>query len=139
MPRTRLTSNALGAVGAVAGGVVGFFLFGWLIERGFLAPFLPGVLIGFGCSLLARHRSIRRGVGCGVGAMILGLYAIWWNRGHVDAPGLSDASFLGLLTHLQELPPMYPLFIVVGGGIAFWLGHDHLGAGLGSPSGRSAV
>ena len=48
----------LGILGAVLGAVVGFFLFQFLIRRGLYFIVLPGALVGFGCGLAARNRSL---------------------------------------------------------------------------------
>ena len=50
MPRL-LISNMLGLVGALLGGVLGFYTFGWVLEHGFLGLMIPGALLGLGCSL----------------------------------------------------------------------------------------
>ena len=49
-----LISNLLGLVGAIAGGVLGFYTFGWLSRQGFYGLIIPGAFLGLGCSLLAR-------------------------------------------------------------------------------------
>ena len=57
-----LISNLLGLVGAIIGGVLGFYTFGWLFEHGFYGLMIPGALLGLGCSLLAQHPSSTRGL-----------------------------------------------------------------------------
>ena len=39
----------LGIVGAVAGGVAGYFVFFWIAQQGFYAIMLPGAAVGLGC------------------------------------------------------------------------------------------
>ena len=51
MPR-HLISNLLGLVGAIIGGVLGFYTFGWLFYYGFYGLMIPGAFLGLGCSLL---------------------------------------------------------------------------------------
>jgi hypothetical protein len=70
-------SNLLGLAGAAAGGVLGFYTFGWLVGHGFYGLMIPGAFLGFGCSVLARHSSVARGVVCGVAALALALFAEW--------------------------------------------------------------
>ena len=43
--------------GAVAGGILGYFAFGWLLGQGFYALMLPGGLLGLGAGL-AKNRSV---------------------------------------------------------------------------------
>ena len=38
---------------------------------------IPGAFLGLGCSLLARHPSIVRGVFCGIAALGLSLFTEW--------------------------------------------------------------
>ena len=76
MPR-HLISNLLGLVGAVIGGALGFYTFGWLLGQGFYGLMIPGALLGLGCSLLAQHPSTIRGILCGLAALGLGLYTEW--------------------------------------------------------------
>ena len=47
-----LISNVLGLVGAIAGGVLGFYTFRWLLGQGFYGLIIPGAFLGLGCSLL---------------------------------------------------------------------------------------
>jgi hypothetical protein len=72
-----------------------------------------------GCSLLARHLSIVRGIACGLGAVALGLFSEWRFR-----PFVVDKSFQYLLGHIAELQPITLLMIGLGGFFGFWLGKD---------------
>ena len=54
MPRY-LISNVLGIVGAVIGGVLGFYTFRWLRGQGFYGLMVPGALIGSGLQLAGQH------------------------------------------------------------------------------------
>lgn len=123
---SRYVSNGLGLLGAGVGGALGYALFEWLSGRGFLAPFLPGVLVGLGSSALARHPSTSRGTACGLVAILIGLFVVWRN---IRFSGLTHGSFLDFLTHLHAIPPLYPILVGLGGLIAFWLGRDHFGWG----------
>ncbi len=53
-------SNLLGLAGAAVGGVLGFYIFGWMFERGWYGLMIPGAFLGLGCSMLARHPSLAR-------------------------------------------------------------------------------
>ncbi len=118
MPRN-LISNLLGLAGAIAGGVAGFYTFGWLWEHGFLGLMVPGALLGLGCSLLARHHSIVRGVLCGIIALALSFFADWWFE-----PFNADASLPYFLSHFVDLGPVRLLMIGIGSLIAYWVGKD---------------
>ena len=64
----------MGPLGAIAGGVIGFFAFDWIVKQGFYAMALPGALIGLGCGTFIRRRNILLGILCGLGALIFSLY-----------------------------------------------------------------
>lgn len=49
-------------LGALIGGTIGFLLFGALLEAGHFAPWVIGLLIGFGCAALTLETSSMRGV-----------------------------------------------------------------------------
>jgi hypothetical protein len=118
MPR-HLISNLLGVVGAIVGGVLGFYTFDWLRGQQFYGLIIPGALLGLGCSLLAQHRSSVRGVVCGVAALGLGLYTEWrfW-------PFAADESLSYFLKNVGNLKPVTLLMVGVGALIAFWIGGD---------------
>jgi hypothetical protein len=113
-----LISDLLGLVGAVLGGLVGFYTFGWLKGNGYYGMMIPGALLGLGCSLGARHRSTFRGILCGLAALLLSLYAEWW---FMDA---STSTFMSFLTRVKDLESVTLMMIGVGTLIAFWLGKD---------------
>jgi hypothetical protein len=73
MPR-HLVSNLLGLVGAIVGGVLGFYTFGWLVYYGFYGLMIPGAFLGLGCSLAASHPSTTRGILCGIAAIGLAVF-----------------------------------------------------------------
>lgn len=118
---TRLVvSNLLGLAGAVLGGVAGFFTFQWLYGHGFYGLAIPGAFAGLGCGLLAQHRSVARGVVCGLGGLGLSLFTEWWFFGR----SVNDGSFLAMLKNLQNQGPVTLLMIAIGTLIAFWVGQD---------------
>jgi hypothetical protein len=112
-------SNLLGLVGAVVGGVLGFYTFGWLEDHGFYALAIPGAFLGLGCGLLAQHRSRPRGIACAVAALALMLFTEWKFHPFVD-----DRSFTFMLAHLKDLSPVTLLLIAIGVVIAYWVGQD---------------
>jgi hypothetical protein len=59
--------------GAVLGGVLGFFGFGWFLAHGYYAMVLPGGLLGLGAGI-GKNRSMLLAVVCGAAALALGFY-----------------------------------------------------------------
>jgi hypothetical protein len=112
-------SNVLGIIGAALGGLLGFYTFGWLFGQGWYGLMIPGAFLGFGCSLLARHRSTARGIVCGIAAIGLGLYTEWRFR-----PFAADDSFQYFLLNVKDLTPVTLIMLVIGTLIAFWVGKD---------------
>ena len=53
----QITSNVLGLIGAVVGGVLGYYTFQWIFYHGFYGMMIPGAFVGLGCGLLAQHPS----------------------------------------------------------------------------------
>jgi hypothetical protein len=115
----RVMSTTLGVIGGVVGGVFGFVLFFWIIKQGFYALVVPGACVGLGCSLLARHRSVPRGVACAIAALLLGLYTEW----RYESFALDDR-FSYLVTHFYLLRPITLIMIGLGTALAFYLGKD---------------
>jgi hypothetical protein len=118
MPR-RLVSNLLGLVGAIVGGVLGFYTFRWLLGQDYYGLMIPGAFLGLGCGLLSQHHSLTRGILCGVAALIFALFTEWWFR-----PFVADESLKHFMTHLTDLKPVTLLMAVVGAFIAFWVAKD---------------
>jgi len=110
-------SNSLGLVGAIIGGVLGFYTFRWLLGYGFYGLIVPGAFLGLGCSLLARHRSVIRGVFCGIAALGLALFTDWYFT-------ITNDSFQTFLLRAKEFSPVTLLMTGVGALIAFWVGRD---------------
>ena len=104
-----------GLLGAVLGGVAGYFAFGWLARQGFYALALPGALVGVGCALLSKHRSYLQATICGISALLVGVFLEWRHF-----PFVQDSSLGYFLSHLHQLRAVTLIMIVVGGGLAFW-------------------
>lgn len=113
--KNQALSWALGLLGAIGGGVVGFFLFYWLLGHGFYAMVIPGAALGAGGGAMFRKRSLAFGVVCAILAIGLGIFAEWRT-----APFNDDASFIYFLTHLHELNAVTLIMIALGGLCGFW-------------------
>lgn len=133
--RNAVVSNVLGVIGAGVGGIIGYYLFFWITTQGFYGLMIPGAFMGLGCSLLARHRSVPRGIAVAVAAVVLGVYIEWRFR-----PFRADDSLGYFLKHLSSLTPTTQVMIAFGAVFGFWMGKDSGGrlgrTGLGS--GREA-
>ena len=106
-----------GLVGGVAGGVLGYLLFWWLMRQQMYAMVLPGSLVGLGCGFLLGGRSRMMGFLCAVGAITLAILCQW----HF-LPFAQDNSLQFLLVNFHKLPPVQLLMIAVGVVIAYWFG-----------------
>jgi hypothetical protein len=127
----RVMSTTLGVIGGIVGGVFGFVLFFWISKQGYYALVVPGACVGLGCSLLARHRSVPRGVACAIAALLLGLYTEWR---YETFP--VDDRFGYLVTHFYLLPLLTLIMIGLGTALAYYLGKD---AGFLAPRRDEAV
>ena len=103
------TTLALGLLGAVVGGVVGYFAFFWIAGQGFYAIVLPPALLGLCAGLGARRRSTMLAVISALAGLALGLYVEW-----KFAPFVVDRSLGYFITHLHALRPLTILMIALG-------------------------
>jgi hypothetical protein len=115
----QITSTILGLVGAVVGGVLGYYTFQWVFDHGFYGMMIPGAFVGLGCGLLAQHPSQVRGAICGLAAVGLGLYTEWTLR-----PFVADKSLAFFLKNIPVLTPVTLVMIAAGAFFAYWLGKD---------------
>jgi F0F1-type ATP synthase assembly protein I len=106
---------ALTLAAATAGGVIGYFIFGWLVSQGFYAPAIPGVLLGFGGGFVATQRNVPVAAICGVVALALCLFAEWRHF-----PFAYDDSLSYFLAHLADLRPLTLIMVGLGGFAGFW-------------------
>ena len=101
-------------IGAVAGGLVGYFSFLWIAHQGFYALVLPGALLGIGASLFPNSSTIICIV-CGLMALSVGFLAE-----SQFAPFIADGSLVYFLTHIHQLKPITFIMIGAGAMIGFW-------------------
>lgn len=100
---------ARGLLGAVLGGIVGYYAFLWIGSQGFYALALPPGLLGWGAARGAGQRSILLARICAVAGLALGLFAEWRFE-----PFLADDSLPYFLSHLHELQIMTWLMLALG-------------------------
>jgi hypothetical protein len=107
---------ALGLLGAVIGGCLGYFAFGWLIKQGFYALIVPPALMGFAAGQSARERSKPLAVICAVAGFGLGLFLEW-----KFFPFVVDPSLSYFLTHLHQLRPLTWVMLAIGALVSYSL------------------
>ena len=111
-------SWALGIVGAILGGVAGWFIYAWIYSQGFYALAFPGAAVGLGFSALARRQMIAGGIFCAIAAFFL-MVACEWSH----SPFLDDGSFVYFLTHLHKVDNQMTMVLIgLGVALAFWFG-----------------
>jgi hypothetical protein len=115
----QFAGQLLSLVGASAGGVLGYYTFGWIYHYGFYGMMVPGALLGLGCGLLAPAPSQLRGAVCAAAAVALGLFTEWRFFPFVDDPSLGY--FLG---KVASLTPVTLGMIAGGAFFAYWFGKD---------------
>lgn len=99
----------LGLLGAIVGGIIGYFVFFWIARQGLYALALPAGLMGFAAGLCARRRSRPLAVVCGVAGLGLGLFTEWR-----FAPFIADGSLRYFITHIPTLKPITLLMLALG-------------------------
>jgi hypothetical protein len=114
-----LVGNLLSLVGAIAGGVLGYYTFGWIYHHGFYGMMIPGALVGLGCGLLAPNSSRPRGILCAVAGLVVSLFAEWKFR-----PFIADGSLSYFLKNIPSLEPLALGMMAAGAFFAYWLGKD---------------
>lgn len=106
----------MGTLGGALGGVVGYFLFRWLLSHGLYGLMIPGAAVGLGVGWSSREHSRVCGVLAGIAGLFLGLYARWTNF----VPKAD--SFLAFLTDVHNLGLSTQIMIVLGAICAYWFG-----------------
>jgi hypothetical protein len=102
-------SVALGLVGALIGGCIGYFAFFWIARQGFYALAVPPALLGLAAGLCARRRSRLLAIVCGLAGLALGLFTEWR-----FAPFVADDSLPYFLTHVHTLKVVTLLMLALG-------------------------
>jgi hypothetical protein len=113
-PRTQGQTIALGLLGAIAGGCLGYFAFVWIAQQGLYALALPPALLGLGAGVCARQRSTALAVICGIAGLALGVFIEWR-----FAPFVADKSFLYFVTHIHALRPITLIMLALGAFLGF--------------------
>ncbi len=110
-----------GLVGAILGGVIGYFLFVKLSEMGLYAFVLPGALIGIGCGWLAKSRSVILMVVCFLLAIAVATFGEWKSHWFVDDQG-NNLGLVYFIQHIHESRNGFAIFAVgLNGIVAAWL------------------
>jgi hypothetical protein len=110
-----MNKSILVLLGAIVGGVVGFFVTAFIAGQGMKAMAIPGGLVGLGAGVVT-CRSIVPAILCGLFALGLGIFTEW----HLF-PFIADGSFSYFVSHLHHLSAFTLIMIAVGGFIGFWV------------------
>jgi len=108
-------NDLLVLLGAAVGGLLGYFIFFWIVRQGFLALVVPGGLIGLGGGIV-KTRSKAIAAICGLAALALSIFTDWR-----FAPFVADNSFGYFITHVYLLPPYTLIMIGAGTALGFWV------------------
>jgi hypothetical protein len=117
---------ALGMLGAVLGGCLGYVIFHWMARQGMYALVIPPALVGLGAGFFAQRRSQVLALTCAIAGLALGLFIEWRFR-----PFKADASLQYFLTHVHLLKPLTTVMLLLGAIFSYRFA-------LGRSSGRSA-
>jgi hypothetical protein len=119
----KILHGMLSLIGAALGGVLGHYLFRWILTQGFLAAVVPGAFVGLGCAAFSRRTSVLRGVLCAIAGIGVGLFSAW------TAFGPADVGFKEFAIGFDEyLSRVTEVMIALGGLVSFWLGQGSFGA-----------
>jgi hypothetical protein len=110
-----MKSTLIAIAGAVIGGIVGHFVFGWILTKGYYGMILPGGLLGLGAGF-GKTRSVWLAVAFGVAAVCLGFFTEWRYR-----PWQKDESLGYFLRHISDLDLVTLGMIAAGGALGFWV------------------
>lgn len=106
--------TTLSLIGAIAGGVLGFFTTGWLARQGLYSVMIPGAFIGLGSMLGKGGRGFILPVLLGFGGAATAYLAEW----HYF-PFIKDDSLSFFLANLSSLKAVTHLMAGLAGLIAF--------------------
>jgi hypothetical protein len=115
--KERVMDFVPGLIGAVMGGVFGFFIYRLGLQQGLKAGVVPGALVGLGSGLLSSRPSRLRGLICGIGALAIGIFAEWR-----FAPFNKDDTLGYFLTHMNLLPSLVIVMIALGTFLGYYWG-----------------
>ena len=112
--QTRYRHGLTSILGAIAGGIAGYFVFLWLARTyGALGFAIPGVGVAIGTGFFRCPSKLLAGL-IGLGALFAGLYSSWIL---LRARG----SFGSFLRNVLDLPSYQLILIFLGAVIAFWI------------------
>src|SRR5262245_57015930 len=106
-----------GTAGAVAGVVIGYFVFQWMLGQGFHALMLPGTLLGLGFGWLSGRKLWPAAVACFVAGTAAGVFTEWRFR-----PFRVDEGLGYFLRNLTSLPSATLVIMLLGGLLGGWFG-----------------
>ncbi len=114
---TSLMAWGRAAVGAVIGGVTGFFAFRLLASQGLYGLALPGAILGLTAGWMSNVRSVPIGICCGLLALCLCIFSEW-----SLFPFIKDNSFAYFIAHVHQLRFFKLVMIGIGAVFGFWFG-----------------
>ncbi len=123
-----MRANLLAMVGAAVGGLVGYGLVFWLLDRGLLGLALPGGLLGVGAGVVV-NRGRWVALVCGIAALVLGLTADYQSL--AKPPAVAD--------YLMGLPSRSVVtlaMLAVGTALGFYIPFSRYRAGDAGSAGR---
>lgn len=110
-----MKDNLIAIAGAIVGGVIGTFAFGFFLDRGLYAFAVPGGLAGIGAGVVKNHARWVP-VLCAAIALVAGIVAEGVYR-----PFVADDSFIYYLKHIYEIETIGIVMIALGTIIGFWV------------------
>lgn len=110
-----MKGTLLALLGAVVGGLVGYFACEWLSHRGVIALAVPGGLLGLGAGI-AKNNTLVVPIVCGVAATALGIFAA-----SQFVPFIADDSIGFFIRNLHKATSGTQVMIAVGGFLGFYI------------------
>ena len=106
-----------GVVGAVAGGVAGYYVYTWLLTQGYYGLAMPAILLGLGFGLFSGRSMLLGGLFSAIGGLALMIFCEW-----STSPFVKDESLKFFLENILNLKPVTLGFMALGMAGAFWFG-----------------
>jgi hypothetical protein len=110
-----MKENAFALLGALVGGIIGYFAFFWVWRQGLYGIALPGTFLGIGAGAV-KNRSILVPIVAGIAAALLGIFTEW-----KAAPMIADPSFGYFITHLHDVQQLSLIMIALGAAVGFYM------------------